>query len=73
MPKKKTVITKAKSFRIHDVRIDRWIETLPHGELTGLVNMLLERYVKEQGIKLEVFEDVHTNSDKTNGIHWFYN
>ena len=57
MPKKKTVMTKAKSFRIHDVRIDKWIETLPHGELTGLVNMLLERYVKEEKVDLTKFEE----------------
>ena len=57
MPKKKTVTTKAKSFRIHDVRIDRWIETLPHGELTGLVNMLLSKHVKEHGIDLTKFEE----------------
>ena len=57
MPRPKTIFTQARAFRLRDKRIDKWMETLPHGEVSNLINNLVERFVKEQGINLNEFEE----------------
>ena len=56
MPRPKTIFTQARAFRLRDKRIDKWMETLPHGEVSSLINNLVERYVKEEKIDLTKFE-----------------
>ena len=57
MARPKTIFTEARTFRVKDIRIDKWMSTLPFGEVSSLMNMLVENYVKEQGIDLREFEE----------------
>ena len=43
--------------------LDKWFLTLPHGEFSKIVNLVLEQYVKEQGIDLTEFEEEMNYND----------
>ena len=51
MSKQKVVVTKPRGIRLSK-ELDSWFLTLPHGEFSKIVNLVLEKYAKEQGIDL---------------------
>lgn len=55
MSKQKVVVTKPRGIRLSK-ELDSWFLTLPHGEFSKIVNLVLERYAKEQGIDLTKLE-----------------
>ena len=55
MSKQKAVVTKPRGIRLSK-ELDSWFLTLPHGEFSKIVNLVLERYTKEQGIDLTKLE-----------------
>ena len=55
MSKQKVVVTKPRGIRLSN-ELDSWFLTLPHGEFSKIVNLVLERYTKEQGIDLTKLE-----------------
>ena len=56
MPKPKVIKTEARAFRVKDERIDKWLKTLPYGSVSEVMNLLLERHVKELEIDLSEYE-----------------
>ena len=56
MPKPKVIKTEARAFRVKDERIDKWLKTLPYGSVSEVMNLLLERHVKELEIDFSEYE-----------------
>lgn len=62
MSKPKNVVTNPRGVRLSK-ELDKWFLTLPHGEFSKIVNLVLEQYVKEQGIDLTEFEEEMNYND----------
>ena len=55
MARPRKVVTQPRSIRLTE-ELDSYVGTLPHGEFTRLVMMLLSKHAKEQGIDLTKLE-----------------
>lgn len=55
MARPRIVVTQPRSIRLTE-ELDAYVETLPHGEFTRLVMMLLSKHAKDNGIDLTKYE-----------------